>query len=245
MSTSDTPTVQRPGLSNVVDIIIAPGAAFARIREIPTWGWALLAASVLGIAGALLALPASLHALEVSGPALYGSNPAVAQLPADKQPEMIARMISFGRVGIEIQSFLIPIFLLIGGLFSAVVMLIANAISRGDGSFKRFFALAVTVSVVTAIGLFLNGVIAVVRGPASYETMQSVQGALPSLGLLAPGAGHKLAAFLSALNVTALWATALTALGMVSVGHVKPPVAWTAAILMLLAGASLLTMFVQ
>ena len=244
MSTSETPIAPRPGLSNVVDIIITPGAAFARIRQVPTWGWALLAASAFGIVGFLLALPASMHALEVAGPALYGTNPAVTQLPPDKQPAMIERMISVGRIVIEIQSFLVPIFLLLGGLFSALVMTIANAISRGDGNFKRFFALALTVSVVSAIGLLLNGVIALVRGPASYETMQSVQGSLPSLALLAPGAGHKLAAFLSVLNITAIWATVLTALGMVAVGRIKPPIAWSAAIVMLLAGAAFASAFV-
>jgi Yip1-like protein len=241
----DTAIGPRPGLSNVADIIIAPRAAFSRIRQVPTWGWALLAASVLGIAGSLLALPASMHALDVSGPALYGANPAVTQLPADKQAEMVQRMISFGRIGIEIQSFMIPVFILIGGLFSALVMLIANAISRGDGTFKRYFALAITVAVVSSIGLLLNGVIAMVRGPGGYESIQSVQGSVPSLALLAPSAGKKLAAFLAALNIVTIWATALTALGMVAVGRVKPPVAWVAAILMLLAGASIVSMFVQ
>jgi hypothetical protein len=244
LSTSETPIGPRPGLSNVADIIIAPNAAFARIRLVPTWGWALLAASVIGIIGFLLAMPASLHALQVSGPALYATNPAVTQLPADKQPAMIERMISIGRIVVEIQSFLVPIFILLGGLFSALIMTIANAISRGDGNFKRFFALAITVSVVGAIGLLLNGLIATVRGAAAYETMQSVQSSLPSLALLAPGAGSKLATFLGVLNVTALWSTALTALGMIAVGRVKPAIAWSAAILMLLAGASFAAMFV-
>ena len=71
-------------------------------------------------------------------------------MPADKQAEMVQRMMSFGRIGIEIQAFLIPVFLLIGGLFSAVVMLIANAISRGDGTFKTLFRARITVAVVSS-----------------------------------------------------------------------------------------------
>ena len=245
MSTSETPIGPRPGLSNVADIIIAPNAAFERIRVVPTWGWALLAASVIAIIGGLLATPASFHALDVSGPALYATNPAVTQLPADKQPAMIERMISYHRVAIRIQSFLIPVFILIGALFSGLVMTIANAVSRGDGNFKRFFALAVTVAIVSSIGVLLNGLIAIVRGAGSYETMQSVQSSLPSLALLAPGAGKKLAVFLSTMNIATIWATALTALGMVAAARIKPAIAWVTAFLMLFAGGALLSMIVQ
>lgn len=228
-----------------MDIVVAPNAAFARIRAVPTWGWAFLAATIIGIIGVLLAQPASLHALQVSGPAMYGSNPAVTQLPADKQPEMIARMVGFGTVMLKFQFVFVPIGLLIGALLSAVIMLIANAISRGDGTFKRFFALTMTTAIVSSLGLLLNGVIAVVRGPSGYETMQSVQTALPSLGLLVPGAGAKLATFLGGLNVTSIWAAVLSALGMIGVARIKPPIAWATALIVLLCGAGLAAAFVQ
>jgi hypothetical protein len=245
LSTSVPPVARRSGLTNVVDIIVAPNAAFERIRQVPVWGWAFLAAVVIAVIGALLAQPASLHALQVAGPALYGSNPAVAQLPPAQQPAMIEKMMGFGRIVIRVQVFLIPIVFLISALFSALVMTAANAASRGDGTFKRFYALAITVSVITALGVMLNGIISIVRGPESYQTLQSVQASLPSLGLLAPGAGGKLATFLGMLNVTAIWATVLTALGMTAVGRVKPAIAWTAAVVMLFAGAALAAMFVQ
>jgi hypothetical protein len=229
----------------VVDIIVAPSAAFARIRVIPTWGWAFLAASIIGIIGILLAQPASLHALQVSGPAMYGSNPAVTQLPPDKQPEMIARMVGFGTVMLRFQFLFVPIGLLIGSLLSAVIMLIGNAISRGDGTFKRFFALSMTTAIVTSLGFLLNGVIAIVRGPGGYDTMQSVQTALPSLALLVPGAGAKLGTFLGGLNVTSIWATVLSALGMIAVARINPPIAWATALLLLLCGAGFTAAFVQ
>jgi hypothetical protein len=245
LSTSEPTAARRVGLDIVVDIIVAPNAAFARIREVPAWGWAFVAASLLGIVGMLLAQSAYLHALQVSGPALYGSNPAVTQLPPEKQAEMMSRMIAFGATMVRLQFLFVPIGLLIGALLSAVIMLIANAISHGDGTFKRFFALSMTTAVVSSLGLFLNGVIAVVRGPGGYETMQSVQTALPSLALLAPGAGAKLATFLSALNVTSIWATVLSALGMTAVARIKPPVAWVTALLVLAGGAALAALFVK
>ena len=158
---------------------------------------------------------------------------------------MIQRMIGFGSIFIRLQWIVVPIFLLIGALISTVVMLIANAISGGDGNFKRFYALAITTAVVTCLGFLLNGVIAMVRGPSSYETMQSVQSGVPSLALLAPGAGAKLATFLGSLSLISIWATALTALGMIAVGRVKPAIAWVAAFLMLLIAAALPALFVQ
>ena len=102
-----------------------------------------------------------------------------------------------------------------------------------------------TTGVVSSLGLLLNGVIALIRGPGSYDTMQSVQMGLPSLALLAPSGPPKLLAFLAVLNVTTLWATALTALGMTVVGHVKPPIAWTFAIVSLLIAASFATFGAQ
>jgi hypothetical protein len=61
---------------------------------------------------------------------------------------------------------------------------------------------------------------------------------MPGLGLLVPGAHGALAGFLAVFTVFSLWSVALVALGMVRVGRVSPPIAWTLAILMLLIGAS-------
>lgn len=242
MSTSETSAPRGNSLPNAVDIIIAPAAAFQRIREAPAWGWVFLIASVLGIVGFLLAQPATMHAFETSGPAQFA--PQLAKIPPEKQAAALAQMMSVSRIVIYVQWIFFPIGLLIGSLISAVVMLIANAISKGDGTFKRFFALAVTTSMITALGAVLNGAITLVRGAASYDTPQAVQTSLPSLALLAPAAGTKLQTFLGVMNVASIWVTALTALGMIAVGHVKPPVAWTFAILSLLLSAGLAAAFV-
>jgi hypothetical protein len=197
---------------------------------------------VLGVVGFLLAQPASMHAFDTSGPAQFA--PQLAQIPPEKQAGALAKMMSVGRIVIYVQWIFFPIGLLIGALISSVVMLIANAISKGDGTFKRFFALAVTTAVITGLGTVLNGAITLVRGAASYDTPQSVQTSLPSLALLAPAAGTKLQTFLGVMNVASIWVTALTALGMIAVGRVKPPVAWTFAILSLLLSAGFAAVFV-
>ncbi len=239
MTTSDSPA-GRPGLSNVVDIVVSPDAAFARLRAVPTWGWAFIAATVLGVIGSLLAAPAILHAMDVSLPAQLAANPRFAALPADAQQRAIATQLRIAHVLAQLAFIGVPITLLVGALLQAVIMLVANAASKADGTFKSLFALSMTVSVVgVGLGSLVLGIIVLVRGTGSFDTMMSVQAALPSLALLAPGTHGALRGFLGGLNVFYLWATVLLALGMVRVARIGAAAAWIAAIVMLLATASM------
>jgi hypothetical protein len=238
LSTSQPPVERRSGLANVVDIIIAPNAAFERIRQVPVWGWAFLVAALLGVAGAILLGPAMQHAMETSLPAQLAANDAIAKLPAEQQQKQIAMMLSVSKTFAKFAWLFIPPLILIGGLIQALIMLIANAATRGDGTFKKFYALSVTVSVVgTGIGSLVLGLIVMLRGAASFEAPSAVNSALPSLALLIPGAKGALAGFLGALNVFVLWATALLALGMSRVGRIPRGAAWATAIIMLLLTA--------
>lgn len=244
MSTS-TPAAPRNGLLNVADVIVAPATAFERLRVVPTWGWAFLVAALLGVAGLLLMMPAQMHAFDQYGPALYASQDAVKKLPADKQQEMIAKMMSFGKMGLQFSWIFAPIIFLIGALLQTVIMLIGNAIGKGDGTFKRLWAVAVNVSIIGGIGLLLTGLIALVRGPAAFDTPSAVQFALPSLALLAPGAPVKLGAFLGTISITSLWSTYLIATGMGIVARVPRAVAWITAVVGLLLAACLAAAFAQ
>jgi Yip1 domain len=239
LSTSELTVDRRAGLSNVVDIIVSPGAAFARLRVVPTWGWAFLAASVLAIAGSLLSGPATLHALQTSIPAQLAADPGVQKLPPDQQQQMIQRSLSFIKVFTQIGWLFVPVYILIIGLIQGLIMTIGNAVGGGDGTFKKYFALSITVAVI-GFGLYsiVIGIIVLIRGADSFDTPTAVQAAAPSLALLAPGAHGALAAVLSTLNVFYLWGAALLALGMTQVGRVKPPVAWITAIVMLLIAAA-------
>jgi len=228
----------RSGLANVVDIVIAPNAAFDRIRQVPVWGWAFLVAALLGVAGTLMIGPAMQHAMETGLPAQLAANDAISKLPPDQQQKQIAVMVSVSKTIAKFAFLFIPPFILISGLIQAVIMLIANAATRGDGTFKKFYALSITVSVVgSGLGSLVLGLIVMLRGANSFETSSGVQSALPSLALLMPGAKGALAGFLGALNVFILWATALLALGMNRVGRIPGGVAWATAIIMLLLTA--------
>jgi hypothetical protein len=238
LSTTPTTAGRRSGLSNAIDIVIAPTAAFDRLREVPTWVWAFAVASVLGIIGSLLVQPALIHALETSMPAQLAANPAIAKLPPDQQQKQIAAILGVSRVMMQINWIFVPIAILIVGLIQGLVLTIANAIGKGQGSFAKFFALSITVCVIGS-GLYyvVLGLIVIVRGASSFEATSAITGAVPGLALLVPGAHGFLIGFLAAFNVFYLWGAALLALGAIRVGRISPPLAWSTAAVIVLATA--------
>lgn len=239
MSLSETTVDRRSGLLNVIDVIVAPKAAFSRLRIVPTWGWAYLVAVLLGIASTLMIEPATLHALDKSLPAQLAANPNITKLPQAQQGPAIERTLAMTHTMVQFQWILIPIALLIAGLVQALVLTIANAASRGDGTFGKFFALSQTVMVLgSGLSSLVLGLIVVIKGPDSFDSQSAVLGSIPSLALLAPGVKGALGGFLAAFSVFNLWATALLAFGATIVGKVKPAAAWTAAIVMLLFTAA-------
>jgi hypothetical protein len=238
LSTSQPSAGRRSGLANVVDIIIAPNAAFERLREVPTWLWAFLIASVLGAVGSFLAQPAILHALETSLPAQLAADPNMAKLPPDQQQKQIALVMSGVRFFAKVGWILTPFLILIVGLIQGLALVIANAIGKGQGAFSKFFALSITVSIIGS-GLYylVMGIIVAIRGADSFESSTAVQSVIPSLALLVPGAHGGLAAFLGVFNVFYLWSVALLAFGAIRIGGMKPAAAWAAPIFLLLCFA--------
>ncbi len=246
MQTPKASLDRRGGLANVIDIVIAPNAAFARLHEAPVWGWALLVASLLGILGALLAQPAIIHGLERSLPAQFAASPQIAALPPEKQQTAIANALAVTKAITQFSWIGTPIIILIIGLIQGLIMLIANAITRSEGTFKRFFALSITVTIVgIGISSVIVGLIAELRGAGSFDDPAAVAALSPGLVMLVPGAHGKLQAFLSVLNVFAFWSTALLALGMIGVAKMPRVAAWATAIIMLLFVASLQALFAQ
>ncbi|MEA2664447.1 MAG: hypothetical protein QOI11_1391 [Candidatus Eremiobacteraeota bacterium] len=235
---SEATVEPRSGLLNVVDVVIAPSTAFARLRVVPTWGWAFLVAALLAIAGSLLTQPAVMHAIATGMPAQLAASPAIARLPAAQQAHVVQQQLAIFRFIAQFGWLFVPLWILLAGVVQALVMTVANAVAKGDGSFGKYFALSVTVAVV-GLGLasLVTALIVMLRGTGSFDDMKAIQSAVPSLALLAPGAHGALRGFLEALSAFNLWATALLALGMTIVGRIPRTAAWTTAVLMLLVTA--------
>ena len=235
MNTPQPAVARVSGLATVVDIIVSPSAAFARLRETPTWGWAFLIGTVLGIIGTFLIAPAVSHVLDVTLPAKFAASPQIAALPPSQQQSTIALQLKISHIVVAFLWVFVPIGILVGGLIQGLIMLVANAIGGGGGSFKKYFALSVNVSVVGyGLATVVLGLIVTIRGAGSFEASNSVYEAMPSLALLAPGAKGFMAGCLAGVNIFTLWATALIALGVQQIGRVRVGAAWGAAIVTLL-----------
>jgi hypothetical protein len=230
------PTAERRagGLQTALDTLIAPNDAYARLRETPTWGWAYLIAVALAMLAALALVPALHHALAVALPAQVAAMPSIAKLPPGEQQAAIARIVSVQTLLLNVTWLSALAIVPLTALIQALVMLAANAIGRGDGTFRRFWALAMNVQVAGSIGGLILAAIVLLRGAASFSEPGDIQRVIPSLGMLLPGAPHVLVAFFSAFNVAAIWQAVLLALGMIAAARIPRPVAWSTALVMLL-----------
>ena len=239
MTTPDSPA-GRPGLSNVVDIIVSPDAAFARLRRVPVWGWAFVVTSVLGMLGTILLTPATTHGIDVSLPAQLAANPRIAALPPERQQTVIAMQLNLMHTLLRFQFVLVPITVMLTSLVQAVVMLIASAATKGEGTFKKLFALSMTVSVVGfGLASLALSAIVLVRGSSSFDSAWAVQSSVPNLALLAPGVHGALRGFLAGINVFTVWSTVLIAIGMTRVGRIAPAAAWIVGLVFIATTVSL------
>jgi hypothetical protein len=227
----------RSGLQTAIDIIVAPTAAFASLRVVPTWGWALIVTAVLAVVSSIVTGPAIGHALSVEMPAKLAQQ--YASLPADKRDAAIAQAMSVTMAISKFSFIFVLLILPISGLIQALIMLIANAVGQGDGTFKKFWALSINTSVVgLGCASVVLMIIVLIRGADSFNSSTEVAASVPSLALIVPGASKMLATFLGVFNIFNIWATALLAGGMTIMARIPRNVATGFAVLMLFCSAA-------
>jgi hypothetical protein len=234
----DTPKAN--GLKTIVDTIVAPKEAFESIRVAPTWGWALLITIVLVLLSAYLTTPASIHGVVADWPNTVAKTPSLAAASADQQQAGLA----FAQKIAGYIWIFVPIFILIGILISVVVMVIFNALGRGEGTFGKYWAAQCNISVAYALGAIVLAVIVLVRGADSFNTAQSVQEAMPNLGMFVPGTG-KLHAFLTVFTPFSLWAMGLSIAALAIIGRVPRVQAWLGGSLTLVLQALIAAAFAR
>jgi hypothetical protein len=229
-------------LTTLWDVVVAPRSAFAALRERPSWLWAFVITSLLGMIGALLAIPAGQHMMAAMFQQMAQTNPQIAQMSPEQQQRILGIQLTVQRFTFAYY----PILVMLGALVTALVMLVLNAISSGDGSYKRFFALAMNIAVLHwGIAYFLVGLITYLRGPDAFASPRDLAAALPSLAWLVPSASAKLAVFLASIGPFAIWSLVLLALGMQQTARIKPGLAWIGAIVIEFGGAAIGAAFVQ
>jgi hypothetical protein len=231
---SDAGARPSSGLSILWDVIVAPRAAFAALRERPYVGWAFLVTCVLGMAGAFLQIPAGTHIAVATFANNATHNPDIAKMT----PAQLQSALSITKTAQQWFWIFYPVLVAIGVLVTSLVLLIFNAIGKGDGNFRRCLALAANVALLSfGINYLILGVLVLLRGGDAFSTSLDLVLTMPSLAWAVPGAPVKLATFLSSFNVLSIWSFVLLALGGREVLRVSPLWAWIGAAIITLSPA--------
>jgi hypothetical protein len=218
------------GLKTAWDIIVAPKAAFESIRAVPTWGWAVLITIVVGSICSYLMTPAMMHAYAGTFAHQAATDPRISSLsPEDQQ-----RTLAIGTKAVAFTWMFVIVFVPIFAVIGAAVLLLFDKIGGGQGTFGKYWAAACNIAIPSyALAVIVSALIVFVRGADSFGSMQEVQAAVPSLAMLAPGAGLKLVAFLGTITPFTLWGAYLNVMAMRIIGNTRPVPAWIGALLIL------------
>lgn len=218
MSATSPSAVKANGLSTVLDVVTAPVKAFETLRAVPMWGWAYIITAVLCMIGQYLGAPAVAHAIQAGWPAQIAANPKLAAMTPEQQQQGL----KFALVAVQWAWLFVPVIALGAALLETVIMMIFKAVGRGDATFKQLWCAAMNTLVVS-FGLYsiVNGLVVMVRGPQTFNSTIDTIRAMPSLAWLVPAVNVKLAAFLAAFNVIAIWGAVLLVIAMMYVARVS------------------------
>jgi hypothetical protein len=226
---------RRAGWQTAFDVAVAPRAAFAALRAAPTWGWAFFIAASLAMASTLAMSSVVGYTFERELRAQIEAAPQTAQLAAVQREALVDRQLQIAGTAVMFLFAFVPLGMAVGCALQALVMLIANAIGGGDGTFKAFWALAVNAAVVgSGIGSVALMAIVLLRGRGGFSSAAEIANALPGLGTFVPPGAKAAAAFFGALNVFTLWDGLLLAGGMMVVARLPRGVTIVTALLIVL-----------
>jgi hypothetical protein len=223
----------RGGFSVIWDIIVAPQAAFAAIRERPRWLIAYVLTCVLGMIGAFLQIPAGEHVAAAAIAHQAAHDPNMAGMSPEKLRQTTDLV-----VGIQRWVWVFyPVITIIGITVAALIMLVGNAIVKGTATFGKLFALSANVSIVYyGIAYLIIGFLSTLHGAADFNAAGDLIKLLPSLAWVAPNAGPKLTVLLGAINPFQIWSLVLLALGLKSVAGIKTVPAYVVAAIVCFGG---------
>ncbi len=222
------------GLSTVINTIAAPSESFDTLRAAPTWGWALLFAIVLMFIGTYLQGSAARHA----GVAQLHQTMATSSIFASLTPEQKNQAIVRAGQPSPWAYLAILITLFIAVFFNTLIMLIGNAVGRGQADFKRLWAGSTNIAVPTlGLGAIVLGIITTLRGADSFNSTVDIASATPSLAYFMPHASPGTIVFASGFSIFTLWGLFLNATMLRVMAKTSTGVAYGFAFLITLLGA--------
>jgi Yip1 domain len=230
------------GLRTALDIVVAPKDALERLRDRPTWGWALLIVVVLYALASWAMAPALVHATQTDWPNVMAKNPQLAAESPSQQQMHLALTLKI----VALSWLATPLIILFGVFLQALIMTICNMAGRGTAPFRKLWALAVNIAIpLIAINGVVTAIIVLVRGPQAFDSAIALQTVMPSLGYLVPATSLKLHTFLTFINPFTLWGTGLIIAGMVVVAGLSRVWAWTTGIVWLLINGLLVALLAR
>lgn len=240
MSTTAPVAAKANGLSTVINTIAAPSEAFESLRVAPTWGWALVFTIVLMVIGAYLQGPATRHAGMMQTQQMMNTSSLFASLTPAQKAAAVARA---GQP--SPWPYLVTVIVLfIAVLFNTVIVLIGNAVGRGQADFKRLWCGSMNIAVPTVgLGGVVLGIITMLRAPDTFNNSLDIARAMPSLAWLVPGGSPSLIAFGSAISIFTLWGLFLNATMLRVTAKTSTGVAYGFAALITLLGGLLFAAF--
>jgi hypothetical protein len=230
------------GLRTALDIVVAPKDALQRLRDRPTWGWALLIVIVLYALASWAMAPALVHATQADWPNAVARSPQLsAEAPSQQQMQLALtlKIVAFSWLAT-------PLIVMFGVFLQALIMTIFNLAGRGTAPFRKLWALAVNLAIpLIAINTVVTAIIVLVRGSQAFDSALALQTVMPSLGYFVPATSVKLHTFFTFINPFTIWGTGLIIAGMAIVAGLSRVWAWTTGIVWLLLNGLLVALIAR
>jgi hypothetical protein len=181
-------------------VFVAPGELFNQLKITPKWLGAFLLVLVLTGAATSLLLPEEMVREQVT-----------QSVSADASPEEIAgveKVADFfaSPAGRALSTFLnMAVVALFFTIYIGIIMLVFNVFMGGEASFKQLFSFGSHASLISSVGALVTVPLKIAK-----EDMRAGL----NLGLLSPVDTGFLNNFLTGLDIFAIWATIVLALGL-------------------------------
>lgn len=195
---------------SLIGIITSPTEQFKRIRERPVFWGALIIVVIMSMLGMVFT------SLGVKLPNLEDLT---------EEEIMIGKVI--GMIGVMILGIITTV---VNTLFSTVLYLLIAKINRTNVTFKQLFSMNTYIMFITALGFIVNGIIIATLG--NYSESDTVFTSLGAFINIDGPAGI----LLDHIEIFAIWALFLTAIGLQKVAQFSKSQAWIVVIAFFVVG---------
>lgn len=198
---------EKPSLFGV---ITSPSIQFERIREKPAvWGPLFIVAAIIIVGAVLQSLGTDYSELM--------KNTNTQGLSAE-EIETFAIITKFGGMAGAIFGGIAALFI------APLIYWLCVKISGGVTTYKKMLSLGLFVSLISSLGLLVNGIVVFTTSANPLYSMTSLAGIIPSDGALA--------SVLNSFEIFSIWSFVLLAIGLHKTGGISKKAGWISAIIL-------------